>query len=59
MDFLAFLVDELYKNGRIFIWEIPWKSLENSWHIWNIFGVTFEPETLETWSRALKTRILA
>jgi len=24
-----------------------------------MFGRTFEPETLETWSRALKTRILA
>ena len=47
------------KNGRIWIWEIPWTSLGNSWHVWNIFGITFEPETLETWSRALKTRILA
>jgi len=37
----------------------PLKALGNSWHIWNIFGITFEPETLETWSRALKTRILA
>jgi len=46
------------KNGRIWIWEILWTFLRNSWHIWNIFGITFEPETLETWSRALKTRIL-
>jgi len=37
----------------------PLKALGNSWHIWNIFGITFEPEMLETWSRALKTRILA
>jgi len=21
----------------------------NFWHIWNIFDITFEPETLETW----------
>jgi len=47
------------KNGSILIWEIPWTSLGNSWDIWNIFGITFEPETLETWSKALITRILA
>jgi len=27
--------------------------------MWNIFGITFEQETLETRSRALKTHILA
>jgi len=27
----------------------PWTYLGNSWHIWNIFGITFEPETLETY----------
>jgi len=32
-------------------WEFP--------IIWNMFGITFEPETLETQSRALKMRILA
>jgi len=39
------------------------KSRERRWGIpeimWNIFGITFEPETLETWSRALKTSIFA
>jgi len=37
---------------------IPAKPLGVSCHIWNIFGITFEPETLETQSRALKTCIL-
>jgi len=37
----------------------PLKAHGNSWHIWKIFGITFGPETLETWSRVLKTRILA
>jgi len=46
------------KNGRILIREIPADPLGDSWHIWNIFGITFEPETLETSSRALKTCIL-
>jgi len=38
---------------------IPANPLGVSCHIWNIFVITFEPETLETQSRALKTRILA
>jgi len=40
-------------------WEIPTNPLGVFCHIWNILGLTFEPETLETQSRALKTRILA
>jgi len=47
------------KNGRIVIGEIPTNPLGVSCHIWNAFGTTFEPEMLETQSRALKTRILA
>jgi len=38
---------------------IPANPLEVSCHIWNILGITCEPETLETQSRALQTRILA
>jgi len=26
----------------------PLKALGNSWLIWNIFGITFGPETIET-----------
>jgi len=59
MDILVFLVDKLWQNGRILIGEIPTNPLGVSCHIWNVFGITFEPETLETQSRALKTRILA
>jgi len=33
------------KNGRILTREIPANPLGDSWHIWNIFGRTFEPET--------------
>ena len=47
------------ENGRILIREIPTDPLGDSCHIWNIFGITLEPETLETQSRALKMRILA
>jgi len=47
------------KNGRILSGEIPTNALGVSYHIWNMFGITFEPETLETQSRALKMRILA
>jgi len=35
-------------NGRILIREIPTNPLVVSSHIWNIFGITFEPEMLET-----------
>jgi len=28
--------------------QIPANSLGVSYHIWNIFGITYEPETLET-----------
>ena len=62
MDILPFLVDKLWQNGIILIREIPLipaNTLGVSCHIWNIFGITFEPETLETQSRALKTHILA
>jgi len=38
---------------------IPANHLGVSCHIWNIIGITFKPEALETQSRALKTRILA
>jgi len=38
---------------------IPANPLGVYCHIWNIFGKTFEPETLETQLSALKTRILA
>jgi len=38
---------------------IPANPLGVSCHIWNIFGMTFEPEALETQSRPLKTSILA
>jgi len=30
------------------LWDMPRTSLGDSRHIWNIFGITFEPETLET-----------
>jgi len=59
MDILAFLAGNLWKKGRILTKETPANPLGDSWHIWNIFGITFEPETLETWSESLKTRILA
>jgi len=39
--------------------EIPANPLGAFWSFLNIFGITFEPETLETWSRVLKTHILA
>jgi len=45
--------------GRILIREIPTNLLGVSCHIWNIFGITSEPETLETQARALKMHILA
>ena len=47
VDFLAFLVDELWKKWQNMNMGNPLKALGNSCHIWNIFGITFEPETLE------------
>ena len=51
-DFLAFLVTKLWPNFRKIIKEIPTDPRENSWNIWNSFGITFEPEMLEKRSRA-------
>jgi len=45
------------KNGRLLIREIPTNPLGVSCDIWNIFGITFEPETLETQSKNARNSI--
>jgi len=58
MDFLAFLVPKLWPNFTKLIREIP-HILAEIPEIFGFFGTTFEPETLESRSRALKIRIIA
>ena len=54
IDFVAFLVQTLWQNNRILIGEIPQVSV----HILFFSVLTFEPETLESRSRVLKTHII-
>jgi len=57
MDFLAFLVPKLWPKYCKLIREIPANPLGNSWNISNFLTITLAPETLESRSRAPKTRI--
>ena len=59
MDFLAFLVQKLWQNMQKWIWEIPTNPLGNSYKIWGLLDISLAPETLGSWSRALKTHITA
>jgi len=59
MDFLAFLVQKLRKNNQKLVREISHKPLGNSYQIWDLFALTFSPETLGNRSRALKSHITA
>ena len=61
MDFLAFLVPKLWPNFRKINYSrgIPTNPLGNSYKIWGLLAIIVAPETLESPSRALKTRIIA
>ena len=58
MDFVAFLVPKLWPNFPKLIKEIPATSFRKSRNF-VFFGITLEPETLESRPRALKNRIIA
>ena len=54
MDFLAFLVQKLWKNKQKIIGEIPTNSLGNPYKIWGLMALTWAPETVGSRSRPLK-----
>jgi len=59
MDFLAFVVEQLWYNNRLLIREISTNPLGNSLQNWGLLAITLAPETLGSRSRALKTPIAA
>ena len=59
MDFLAFLVQKLWKNKQKIISGIPTNSLGNPYKIWCLMALTWAPETLGSRSRPLKLHIPA
>ena len=56
--FLAFLVPRLAPKKLRIILGNPPKVLRKAPYQLAVFGLTFEPKTLETQSRVLKTRVL-
>jgi len=59
MDFLAFLVQKLWRNKQKLIREIPTNSLGNPYKIWGLLAPSWAPETLGSRSRPLKFHIPA
>ena len=59
MDFLAFLVQKLWKNKQKRIRGILTNSLGNHYTIWGLMALAWAPETLGSRSRALKLHIPA
>jgi len=59
MDFLAFLVQKLWKNIQKIIRGIPTSSLGNPYKIWGLMALTWAPETLGSRSRPLQLHIPA
>jgi len=58
MDFLAFLVQKLWKNKQKLIREIPNNSLGNPYENWGLLA-PWAPETLGSQSRPLNLHIPA
>ena len=57
MDFLAFLVQKLWKNKQKKIRGIPTNSLGNPYKIRGLSAITWGPETSGSHSRSLKLHI--
>jgi len=59
MDCLTFLVPKLWPKYCKLFREIPVNPLQNSRNIWSFLAISLAPEMLQSWPRALKTRIIA